>query len=36
MQHALDCFNSPEYQAAAAIRRTVADGEVLIVEAFEG
>ncbi|EEY33514.1 LOW QUALITY PROTEIN: conserved hypothetical protein, partial [Brucella suis bv. 3 str. 686] len=32
MQHALDCYNSPEYQAAAAIRQTVADGEIVIVE----
>jgi uncharacterized protein (DUF1330 family) len=32
MQHALDCYNSPEYQAAAAIRQTVADGEIIIVE----
>ncbi|MBX8813900.1 DUF1330 domain-containing protein [Ochrobactrum sp. MR34] len=32
MQHALDCYNSPEYQAAVAIRQTVADGEVIIVE----
>lgn len=26
------CFHSPEYQAAAAIRRTVADGEIVLVE----
>ncbi|AUS47184.1 DUF1330 domain-containing protein [Brucella melitensis] len=32
MQHALDCYNSPEYQAAAAICQTVADGEIVIVE----
>lgn len=32
MQDALDCYNSPEYQAAAAIRQTVADGEIIIVE----
>ena len=32
MQHALDCYNSPEYQVAVAIRQTVADGEVIIVE----
>src|SRR5689334_17888709 len=25
LQHAVDCFNSPEYQAAAKIRREVAD-----------
>ncbi len=32
MQHALDCYNSSEYQAAKAIRQTVADGEIVIVE----
>lgn len=29
---ALDCYNAPEYQAAKAIRVTVADGEIVIVE----
>ena len=32
MQAALDCYHSPEYQAAKAIRITVADGEITIVE----
>jgi uncharacterized protein (DUF1330 family) len=32
MQDALDCYNSPEYQAASAIRQSVADGEIVIVE----
>lgn len=32
LQTAVDCFNSPEYQAAAAIRREVADGEIVLVE----
>jgi uncharacterized protein (DUF1330 family) len=32
VQAALDCYNSPEYQAARAIRVTVADGELIIVE----
>jgi uncharacterized protein (DUF1330 family) len=32
LQAALDCYNSPEYQAAKAIRTTVADGEIVIVE----
>lgn len=35
MQHALDCYNSDDYQAAKAIRQTVADGEIVIVEAAE-
>ncbi|MCO4317243.1 DUF1330 domain-containing protein [Phyllobacterium sp. 21LDTY02-6] len=32
VQHALDCYNSPEYQAAKAIRQSVAEAEMLIVE----
>ena len=36
MQAALDCYNSPEYQAARAIRVTVADGEITIVEGNDG
>jgi uncharacterized protein (DUF1330 family) len=31
-KHAVDCFNSPTYQKAAAIRREVADGEIVVVE----
>lgn len=36
IQAALDCYNSAEYQAAKAIRITVADGEIVIVEGFDG
>jgi uncharacterized protein (DUF1330 family) len=32
IQAAKDCYNSPEYQAAKAIRVTVADGELVLVE----
>ncbi|MDP9559964.1 UNVERIFIED_ORG: uncharacterized protein (DUF1330 family) [Rhizobium nepotum] len=32
VQHAIDCYNSPEYQAAAKIRQEVADAEMMIVE----
>lgn len=32
MQHAVDCYNSPEYQAAAKIRQEVADAEMIVVE----
>jgi uncharacterized protein (DUF1330 family) len=32
MQAALDCYNSPEYQQAKAIRQKVADGEIVLVE----
>ncbi len=35
LQHAVDCYNSPEYQAAAAIRQEVADAEMIVVEGFE-
>ncbi len=29
-----DCYHSPEYQRAAAIRQKVADGEIVLVEGF--
>jgi len=32
VQHALDCYNSPEYQAAVKIRQAAADSELIIVE----
>ncbi|MDQ1183938.1 DUF1330 domain-containing protein [Agrobacterium larrymoorei] len=32
MQHAVDCYNSQEYQAAAKIRQEVADAEMVVVE----
>ncbi|NKB51690.1 MAG: DUF1330 domain-containing protein [Rhizobiaceae bacterium] len=32
VQHALDCYNSEEYQAAVKIRQAVADSELIIVE----
>lgn len=32
LQHAVDCYNSPEYQVAAKIRQEVADAEMLVVE----
>ncbi len=34
-QAAIDCYNSPEYQAAKAIRVTVADADMVIVDGFE-
>lgn len=36
MQAALDCYGSAEYQAAKAIRVTVADAEMVIVEGYDG
>lgn len=35
VQDAMDCYNSQEYQAAKAIRLTVSDAEMLIVEGTE-
>ncbi|OLP59164.1 hypothetical protein BJF93_04465 [Xaviernesmea oryzae] len=29
---AVDCYRSPEYSRAAAIRQEVADGEIMVVE----
>jgi len=36
LQHAKDCYDSPEYQAAKAIRQEVADAELILVEGHEG
>lgn len=35
-QAALDCWNSPEYQKALAIRRPISTGDVIIVEGYDG
>ena len=32
LQAAVDCYNSPEYQAAAKIRQEFADAEMVVVE----
>lgn len=32
LQAAVDCYNSPEYQIAAAIRQEVAEAEMVVVE----
>ena len=32
VEHAVACYNSPEYQAAAKIRQDVADTDMMIVE----
>jgi len=34
MQSAVDCYNSPEYQAAAKIRQECADAEMVVVESI--
>lgn len=36
LQVAHDCYHSPEYQAAKAIRQKYADGEIVLVEGIEG
>ncbi len=35
-QAALDCYASPEYQAALALRLPVSTGELVIIEGYEG
>lgn len=35
-QAALDCWNSPEYRRAWAIRQPVSSADVVIVEGYEG
>ena len=35
-QAALDCWHSPEYKQALAIRAPVSEGDVVIVEGYEG
>ena len=36
LQAATDCFHSPEYQAAKAIRDPVSAADMVIVEGYEG
>ena len=35
-QAALDCYKSPEYQAAIKLRTPVSKGDVVIVEGYDG
>jgi uncharacterized protein (DUF1330 family) len=35
-QDALDCYNSPEYTEAKKIRQAIADGDLIIIEGFDG
>lgn len=35
-QAALDCWNSPEYKQALAIRKDISTGEIVVVEGYEG
>lgn len=36
LAQAVACYESPEYQAALALRRPVSDADVLIVEGYDG
>ena len=36
LQVALDCYHSPEYQAAKALRVAASDGDVCIIEGWDG
>ncbi|MFN4100063.1 MAG: DUF1330 domain-containing protein [Pararhodobacter sp.] len=36
LQAATDCFDSPEYQAAKAIRDPISTADLVIVEGYEG
>ena len=35
-QAALDCWKSPEYQRAIALRRSVSTADLIIIEGYEG
>lgn len=35
LQAAMDCYNSPEYQAAKAIRAPISDVDLVILEGYE-
>jgi uncharacterized protein (DUF1330 family) len=35
-QAALDCYNSPEYQAAIKLRQPGSSGDFLIIEGYDG
>lgn len=35
-QAALDCWHSPEYRAALALRAPVSEADIVIVEGYEG
>jgi uncharacterized protein (DUF1330 family) len=35
-QAALDCFNSPEYQKALAVRKPVSAADMIIIEGYDG
>ena len=36
LQAARDCYHSPEYQAAVAIRKEASVGDIVIIEGYDG
>lgn len=36
LEAARDCYNSPEYQAAKAIREKVSEADMILVEGYDG
>ena len=35
-QTALDCWNSSEYKKALAIRQPISEGDIIVIEGYEG
>lgn len=35
-EKALECWNSPEYQHALALRLPVSDGDVMVIQGYDG
>lgn len=35
-QAAVDCWNSPEYKHALSIRKPISEGDVVIIEGYDG
>ena len=35
-QAALDCYNSPEYQANIKVRKAHAEADIIVIEGYEG
>ncbi|MDB5872003.1 MAG: hypothetical protein JWQ07_1445 [Ramlibacter sp.] len=35
-QAALDCYNSPDYQAAIKLRESVATADLIVIEGYDG
>ena len=35
-QAALDCWHSPEYKKAHAIREPISEGDIIVIEGYEG